>query len=95
MLLQGINRATNAFLKWSLKGEEYQTWLLGLMEMPKARKHNATQRNPTQLMAPFWLPALWCGCDRVSGMNGRHCPLAFLTLRLLRRWLTSSSRLSR
>ena len=61
LLLQGINRATNAFLKWSLKGEEYQTWLLGLMEMPKARMHNATQRNTTQLTALFWLPALWCG----------------------------------
>jgi hypothetical protein len=48
LLLQGINRATNAFLKWSLKGEEYQTWLLGLMEMPKARMHNATQRNTTR-----------------------------------------------
>lgn len=35
--MQGINRATNAFLRYALGGEEYQAWLLGLQEMPKAR----------------------------------------------------------
>ena len=62
-LVQGINRATNAFLKWSLKGEEYQTWLLGLMEMPKVRMQHATKHT-----ALFWLPAVSCGC----GQHRRH-----------------------
>lgn len=35
--LQGINRATNAFLQWALGAEGYQTWLLGVQEMPQAR----------------------------------------------------------
>jgi hypothetical protein len=33
--LQGINRATNAFLRWSLGSDAYQAWLVGLQEMPK------------------------------------------------------------
>lgn len=34
--LQGLNRATNAFLKWALGGDDrYQAWLAGVMEMPK------------------------------------------------------------
>lgn len=33
---QGLNRATNAFLKWALGGDaRYQAWLSGVMEMPK------------------------------------------------------------
>jgi hypothetical protein len=32
---QGINRATNAFLRWSLGSDAYQAWLVGLQEMPK------------------------------------------------------------
>lgn len=39
-LLQGINRATNAFLQWAL-GDTYQTWLLGLQEMPKVGRGGA------------------------------------------------------
>lgn len=39
-MLQGINRATNAFLQWAL-GDTYQTWLLGLQEMPKVRRGGA------------------------------------------------------
>ena len=39
--LQGINRATNAFLQWALGDQRYQTWLLGVQEMPKARCRGA------------------------------------------------------
>ncbi|EFN50493.1 hypothetical protein CHLNCDRAFT_141395, partial [Chlorella variabilis] len=34
-ILRGINRAVNAFLKWSLGSDGYQAWLLGVQEMPK------------------------------------------------------------
>lgn len=41
---QGINRATNAWLRWALGSETYQAWLLGLQEMPKAHGGGAWWR---------------------------------------------------
>ena len=37
-LHQGLNLATNAFLRWSL-GSEYSAKLLAIMEMPKQETH--------------------------------------------------------
>ena len=37
-MVQGINLATNAFLRWSL-GTQYSARLLAVMEMPKVETH--------------------------------------------------------
>lgn len=48
---QGINRATNAFLQWAL-GDTYQTWLLGLQEMPKGG--SALRLDFSSLLGPLF-----------------------------------------
>jgi len=59
--VQGLNRATNAFLKYALGQDRYQAWLLGVMEMPKVG--GCCSLGGRQLILHVWRLGKWAGSE--------------------------------
>lgn len=77
---QGLNLATNAFLRWSL-GPEYSARLLAVMEMPKVETHLSLDFS--SLLGPIfycWLSQLLLPLFLVTLVYEKQCRSAQLAL---------------